>query len=124
MYDNPDSPNKGVSKISEAYFMGALGENMWQRGDGAILLLRSKRANGNASEIPTMPRLSLLAESSRRYSITAHRARQSVQDSLMASAAEVQRPAIVGDSGAILSVGRLDVKKSMNPMFQRPAIHY
>jgi hypothetical protein len=42
MYDNPDSPNKGLSKIAEGYFMGALGEKMWQRSDGAILWLRSK----------------------------------------------------------------------------------
>jgi len=41
-YNNPDSPNKGLSKIFEGYFMGALGEKMWQRSDGAILWLRSK----------------------------------------------------------------------------------
>jgi hypothetical protein len=41
-YDNPDSPNKGLTKIFEGYFMGALGEKMWQRSDGAILWLRSK----------------------------------------------------------------------------------
>ncbi len=42
MYNNPDSPNKGLSKIFEGYFMGALGQKMWQRSDGAILWLRSK----------------------------------------------------------------------------------
>ena len=42
MYNNPDSPNKGVSKIFQGYFMGSLGEKMWQRSDGAILWLRSK----------------------------------------------------------------------------------
>lgn len=41
-YNNPDSPNRGVSKIFEGYFMGALGQKMWQRSDGAILWLRSK----------------------------------------------------------------------------------
>lgn len=40
MYDNPDSPNKGLGKI-EGYFAGALGQKMWQRSDGAILWLRS-----------------------------------------------------------------------------------
>jgi len=42
MYNNPDSPNKGLSKIFEGYFMGALGQKMWQRSDGAMLRLRSK----------------------------------------------------------------------------------
>lgn len=42
MYNNPDSPNKGLSKIFESYFVGSLGEKMWQRSDGAILWLRSK----------------------------------------------------------------------------------
>ena len=41
-YNNPDSPNKGVSKIFEGHFMEALGQKMWQRSDGAILSLRSK----------------------------------------------------------------------------------
>ena len=41
-YDNPDSPNKGLSKIAEGYFAGALGQKMWQRSDGAILWLSSK----------------------------------------------------------------------------------
>ena len=41
MYDNPDSPNKGLGKI-EGYFAGSLGQKMWQRSDGAILWLRSK----------------------------------------------------------------------------------
>ena len=42
MYNNPDSPNKGLSKIAEGYFAGLIGEKMWQRSDGAILWLRSK----------------------------------------------------------------------------------
>jgi hypothetical protein len=41
-YNNPDSQNKGVTKIFESYFMGSLGERMWQRSDGATLWLRSK----------------------------------------------------------------------------------
>jgi len=41
MYNNPDSPNKGLGKIAEGYFAGALGQKMWQRSDGAILSLRS-----------------------------------------------------------------------------------
>ena len=41
-YNNPDSPNKGLSKIFEGYFAGLAGEKMWQRSDGAILWLRSK----------------------------------------------------------------------------------
>jgi len=36
MYDNPDSPNKGLNKIFEGYFAGLTGEKMWQRSDGAI----------------------------------------------------------------------------------------
>ena len=42
LYNNPDSPNKGLGKIFEGYFAGALGQKMWQRSDGAILSLRSK----------------------------------------------------------------------------------
>src|SRR5215211_2429444 len=42
MYNNPASPNKGLRKVFESYFMGSLGEKMWQRSDGAILWLRSK----------------------------------------------------------------------------------
>jgi hypothetical protein len=42
MYNNPDSPNKGLGKIVEGYFVGALGQKMWQRSDGAILSLCSK----------------------------------------------------------------------------------
>jgi hypothetical protein len=38
---NPDSPNKGLSKVFESYFGDALGQKMWQRSDGAILWLRS-----------------------------------------------------------------------------------
>jgi hypothetical protein len=40
-YNNPDSANKGVNKLVEAYFGEALGQKMWQRSDGAILWLRS-----------------------------------------------------------------------------------
>jgi len=42
MYNNPDSPNKGLSKTLEGYFAGVVGERMWQRSDGAMLWLRSK----------------------------------------------------------------------------------
>ena len=42
MCNNPDSPNKGLGKIVEGYFVGALGQKMWQRSDGAILSLCSK----------------------------------------------------------------------------------
>jgi hypothetical protein len=41
MYDNPDSSNKGLSKVFEGFIMGAAGQKMWQRSDGAILSLRS-----------------------------------------------------------------------------------
>jgi hypothetical protein len=41
MYDNPDSPNKGIGKLFEGFIMGAAGQKMWQRSDGAILSLRS-----------------------------------------------------------------------------------
>jgi hypothetical protein len=41
MYDNPDSPGKGISKLFEGFVMGAAGQKMWQRTDGAILSLRS-----------------------------------------------------------------------------------
>jgi hypothetical protein len=41
-YNNPDSPNKGLSKFFESYFGNAMGEKMWKRSDGAILWLRSK----------------------------------------------------------------------------------
>jgi hypothetical protein len=40
-YNNPDSPNTGLSKLFESYFGDALGQKMWQRSDGAILWLRS-----------------------------------------------------------------------------------
>jgi hypothetical protein len=40
-YDNPDSPNKGISKAFEGLFMGMAGQKMWQRSDGAILADRS-----------------------------------------------------------------------------------
>jgi hypothetical protein len=40
-YDNADSPNKGAGKAFEAFVMGAAGNTMWQRSDGAILWLRS-----------------------------------------------------------------------------------
>jgi hypothetical protein len=41
MYDNPDSPSKGISKLFEGFVMGAAGQKVWQRTDGAILSLRS-----------------------------------------------------------------------------------
>jgi|GEM_PF-1041269 len=41
MYNNPDSPNKGIGKLFEGFIMGAAGQKMWQRTDGAILWLRS-----------------------------------------------------------------------------------
>ena len=41
MYDNPDSPRKGISKILEGFIMGAAGQKMWQRSDGALLIARS-----------------------------------------------------------------------------------
>lgn len=40
-YDNPDSPNKGIAKVFEGFLMGAAGQKMWQRSDGAILADRS-----------------------------------------------------------------------------------
>ena len=42
MYNNPDSPNKGLNKLAEGYVAEVIGEKMWQRSDGAILSLRSK----------------------------------------------------------------------------------
>jgi hypothetical protein len=39
--NNPDSPNKGLSKLFEGYIAGAIGQKMWQRSDGAILWQRS-----------------------------------------------------------------------------------
>lgn len=41
MYDNPESPSKGIGKLFEGFVMGAAGQKMWQRSDGAILWLRS-----------------------------------------------------------------------------------
>jgi hypothetical protein len=41
LYDNPDSPNKGVAKLAEGFIAGAAGQKMWQRTDGAIMWLRS-----------------------------------------------------------------------------------
>jgi hypothetical protein len=41
MYNNPDSPSKGIGKLVEGFIMGAAGNKMWQRSDGAILWLRS-----------------------------------------------------------------------------------
>ena len=41
LYDNPDSPNKGLPKLGEAFFADAIGQKMWQRSDGAILWSRS-----------------------------------------------------------------------------------
>ena len=36
-----DSPNKGLAKVGEAFFLNALGERAWQRTDGAILALKT-----------------------------------------------------------------------------------
>ena len=41
MYNNPDSPHKGLGKLFEGFLGDAAGQKMWQRGDGAILSLRS-----------------------------------------------------------------------------------
>jgi len=41
MYNNPALPGNALTKLSQAYFAGAIGERMWQRTDGAILWLRS-----------------------------------------------------------------------------------
>jgi hypothetical protein len=41
MYNNPDSPNKGIGKLFEGFIMGAAGQKMWQRSDGAVLSIRS-----------------------------------------------------------------------------------
>ena len=41
MYDNPNSPNKGLAKFGEAYIANAIGEKMWQRRDGATIWLRN-----------------------------------------------------------------------------------
>ncbi len=38
-YDNPDSPNKGLTKAMKSFV--AVGQKMWRRSDGAILWLRS-----------------------------------------------------------------------------------
>jgi hypothetical protein len=40
--NNPDSPNKGLSKAFEGFVLGATGQKMWQRSDGAILWMRSQ----------------------------------------------------------------------------------
>src|SRR2546423_4281710 len=40
MYDNPNSPNKGIATAFEGIIMGAAGQKMWQRSDGAPLSLR------------------------------------------------------------------------------------
>jgi hypothetical protein len=39
--DDPNSPNKGVSKALESYLAESAGQQTWQRSDGAILCLRS-----------------------------------------------------------------------------------
>jgi hypothetical protein len=41
LYDNPDSPNKGLAKVAEGFLGDAPGQKMWRRSDGAILWLRS-----------------------------------------------------------------------------------
>jgi hypothetical protein len=38
---NPNSPVKGLGKLLEGFIMGAAGQKMWQRSDGAVLSLRS-----------------------------------------------------------------------------------
>ena len=35
-YNNPNSPNKGVTKVLEGIIVGSMGQKMWQRTDGAI----------------------------------------------------------------------------------------
>jgi hypothetical protein len=40
-YTNPDLPSNGFNRFSQALAGGMMGEKMWQRGDGAILWLRS-----------------------------------------------------------------------------------
>ena len=41
IYSNPNSPNKGIAKLGEAFFADAIGEKVWQRTDGAILALKA-----------------------------------------------------------------------------------
>lgn len=41
IYDNPNSPNKGLAKLAEGFVGAAAGQEMWQRTDGAIMWLRS-----------------------------------------------------------------------------------
>lgn len=41
IYNNPNSPNKGIAELGEAFFADAIGERVWQRTDGAILGLRA-----------------------------------------------------------------------------------
>jgi hypothetical protein len=40
LYNNPDSPNGGLSKLTEAALADMRGQKMWQRTDGAIICLR------------------------------------------------------------------------------------
>jgi hypothetical protein len=40
-YHNPNSPNKGPAKVIEGILNDAAGQKMWQRTDGALLLVRS-----------------------------------------------------------------------------------
>jgi hypothetical protein len=39
-YNNPDSANKGLAKLAEAFVGNATGQKMWQRTDGVILWAR------------------------------------------------------------------------------------
>jgi hypothetical protein len=41
MYNNPDSPSKGIGKLFEGFLMDVAGQKIWQRSDGAILSLKS-----------------------------------------------------------------------------------
>ena len=41
LYDNPNSPNKGLKKLAEGFIGDATGQKMWQRSDGATLWSRS-----------------------------------------------------------------------------------
>lgn len=41
LYDNPDSPNKGLAKVAEGFIGDVAGQKMWRRSDGAILWSRS-----------------------------------------------------------------------------------
>lgn len=42
VYDNPQSPNRGLAKVMEGVVAGGAGEKMWQRSDGAVAWLKIK----------------------------------------------------------------------------------